>query len=194
MGENEQGGMLRTVVVVGLIALIAIIITGGIVGLRSSLRTNTLMAVDAGHNLVKLQNNSIKQSATVLNDDKLQSISIKDNGDNDATFTLRPTTAVQGVFMPYNIVAKDYIDVNDSWTFSLDMKSSSGSNLRIYQLGLEGSVVKSSTKPALNDTWQHYVVNGTRLQRSGTAVIYFRNSSSVPITLDIKNIELHRSV
>lgn len=194
MGENEQGGMLRTVVVVGLVAIIAIIITVGVVGLKSSLRTNTLMAVDAGHNLVKLQNNSIKQSVSVLNDDKLQSISIQDNGDNDASFTLHPTSAVQGVFMPYNIVAENYIDANDSWTFSLDMKSSSGSNLTIYQLGLEGSVVKSSTEPALNDTWQHYVINGTRLKRSGTAVIYFRNSSKVPITLDIKNIELHRSV
>lgn len=194
MGENEQGGMLRTVVVVGLIALIAIIITGGIVGLRSSLRTNTLMAVDAGHNLVKLQNNSIKQSVSVLNDDKLQSISIQDNGDNNATLTMRPTTAVQGVFMPYNVVAKDYIDVNDKWTFSLDMKSPSGSSLSIYEFGLEGSSRKSATQPAITNQWQHYEVNGTRLKRFGTAVIYFKNSSSEPITLDIKNIELHRSI
>lgn len=194
MGENEHGGMLRTVVVVGIIAMIAIVIIMGVVGLKSNLRKNTLMAVDAGHNLVKLQNNSIKQSVRILNDDKLQSISIQDNGDNDASFILRPTSAVQGVFMPYNIVAENYIDAKDSWTFSLDMKSSSGSNLRIYELGLEGSVVKSTTAPALNNTWQHYVVKGTRLKRFGTAVIYVRNSSTVPITLDIKNIELHRSV
>lgn len=194
MGENEQGGMLRTVVVIGLVAIIAILITVGVVGLKSSLRTNTLMAVDAGHNLVKLQDNSIKQSVSILNDDKLQSISIQDNGDNNSTFTLHPTTAVQGVFMPYSVVAKDYIDENDKWTFSLDMKSSSGSSLSIYQLGLEGSVVTSATQPAMTNQWQHYVVNGTRIKRSGTAVIYFRNSSSVPITLDVKNIELHRSI
>lgn len=194
MGENEQGGMLRTVVVIGLVAIIAMIITVGVVGLKASLRTNTLMAVDAGQNLVKLQNNSIKQSVSVLNDDKLQSISIQDNGDNNATFTMRPTTAVQGVFMPYSVVAENYIDANDKFTFSLDMKSSSGSSLSIYQLGLEGSVATSSTLPAMTNQWQHYVVNGTRLERWGTAVIYFRNSSSVPITLDVKNIELHRSV
>ena len=194
MGENEQGGMLRNVVVIGLVAIIAILITVGVVGLKASLRTNTLMAVDAGHNLVKLQNNSIKQSVSILNDDKLQSISIQDNGDNNSTFTMRPTTAVQGVFMPYSVVALNYIDAKDKWTFSLDMKSSSGSSLSIYQLGLEGSVVTSSTLPAITNEWQHYVVNGTRIQRSGTAVIYFRNSSSEPITLDVKNIELHRSV
>lgn len=35
MGENEQGGMLRTVVVVGIIAMVAIIIILGVVGLKS---------------------------------------------------------------------------------------------------------------------------------------------------------------
>ena len=194
MGENEQGGMLRTVVVVGLVAMVALIITLGVVGLKSSLRTNTLMAVDAGHNLVKLQNNSIKESVKVLNDDK--SISIQDNGNNNATLTMRPTTPTlwEGVYTLGSVFARDYIDVNDKWTFSLDMKSSSGSRLSIMELGIEGSSVTSSTQPAITNQWQHYVVNGTRTGGSGAAVIYFKNSSSEPITLDIKNIELHRSV
>ena len=34
MGENEQGGMLRTVVVVGIVAMIALIVTLGVVGLK----------------------------------------------------------------------------------------------------------------------------------------------------------------
>ena len=41
MGENEQGGMLRTVVVVGIIAMVAIIITLGVVGLKSNMTKNT---------------------------------------------------------------------------------------------------------------------------------------------------------
>lgn len=45
MGESEQGGMLRTVVVVGLVALIAIIITLGVVGLKASMTKNTDNAV-----------------------------------------------------------------------------------------------------------------------------------------------------
>lgn len=194
MGENEQGGMLRTVVVIGLIAMIAMLVTVGVVGLKSSLRTNTLMATDAGHNLVKLQNNSIKQSVAVLNDPK--SISIQDNGDNNATLTMRPTTPTlwEGVYMLDSVFARGYIDVNDKWTFSLDMKSPSGSSLSIKQFGIEGSVVTSSTKPTITNQWQHYVANGTRTGGSGAAVIYFKNSSSEPIRLDIKNIELHRSI
>ena len=45
MGENEQGGMLRTVVVVGIIAMVALIITLGVVGLKSNMTKNTNSAV-----------------------------------------------------------------------------------------------------------------------------------------------------
>lgn len=46
MGENEQGGMLRTVVIVGLVALIVAVIIGGIVGMKASMTKNTATAVD----------------------------------------------------------------------------------------------------------------------------------------------------
>lgn len=45
MGENEQGGMLRTVVVIGIIAMVALIITLGVVGLKSNMSKNTDKAV-----------------------------------------------------------------------------------------------------------------------------------------------------
>lgn len=45
MGENEQGGMLRTVVVIGIIAIIALVITLGVVGLKSNMTKNTDNAV-----------------------------------------------------------------------------------------------------------------------------------------------------
>ena len=45
MGENEQGGMLRTVVVIGIIAMVALIITLGVVGLKNNMSKNTNSAV-----------------------------------------------------------------------------------------------------------------------------------------------------
>ena len=45
MGENEQGGMLRTVVVVGLVAMVALIITLVVVGLKNNMTKNTNNAV-----------------------------------------------------------------------------------------------------------------------------------------------------
>lgn len=44
MGENEQGGMLRNVVVIGIIAIVALIITLGVVGLKSNMTKN----IDSG--------------------------------------------------------------------------------------------------------------------------------------------------
>lgn len=44
MGENEQGGMLRTVVVVGLVALIAAVVMMGVVGMKASMTKNTATA------------------------------------------------------------------------------------------------------------------------------------------------------
>lgn len=40
MGENEQGGMLRTVVVIGIIAMVALIVTLGVVGLKSNMNNH----------------------------------------------------------------------------------------------------------------------------------------------------------
>jgi len=51
MGENEQGGMLRTVVVIGIIAMVALIITLGVVGLKDNMtknQTNALQTVSKG--------------------------------------------------------------------------------------------------------------------------------------------------
>lgn len=45
MGENEQGGMLRTVVVIGIIAMVALIITLGVVGVKNNMSKNTDSAV-----------------------------------------------------------------------------------------------------------------------------------------------------
>lgn len=45
MGENEQGGMLRTVVVIGIIAMVAMIMIVGVVGLKNTMNTNTDKAV-----------------------------------------------------------------------------------------------------------------------------------------------------
>lgn len=45
MGENEQGGMLRTVVVVGLVTLIAAVVIFAVTGLKGDMRKNSDTAV-----------------------------------------------------------------------------------------------------------------------------------------------------
>lgn len=72
MGENEQGGMLRTVVVIGLIAIIAAVVIFAVIGLngnmKSSLKTsvqNTDLAVyDRDLNMTIIGNNGKLTSIT----------------------------------------------------------------------------------------------------------------------------------
>ena len=45
MGENEQGGMLRTVVIMGIIAMLTLIIILSVVGLKNNMTKNTNNAV-----------------------------------------------------------------------------------------------------------------------------------------------------
>lgn len=53
MGENEQGGMLRTVVVVGIVALIAAVIIFAVIGLKSQVVNKTNKAADtAAQNVI----------------------------------------------------------------------------------------------------------------------------------------------
>lgn len=67
MGENEQGGMLRTVVVVGLVALIATIIIGGVIASKASMNkhvTATTLLVD------KMANNNETTKGVTDNESK----------------------------------------------------------------------------------------------------------------------------
>lgn len=45
MGENEQGGMLRTVAVIGIIAMVALIVIVAVVGLKGNMTTNQTNAL-----------------------------------------------------------------------------------------------------------------------------------------------------
>lgn len=63
MGENEQGGMLRTVVVVGLVAMVALIITLGVVGLKTMAKQNRDAAVPPTMMLSMVDKSSITPSS-----------------------------------------------------------------------------------------------------------------------------------
>ena len=58
MGENEQGGMLRMVIVIGLVSLIAAVVTLGVVGLKGSMNHNSTKAVGAVETATKPYGNA----------------------------------------------------------------------------------------------------------------------------------------
>lgn len=67
MGENEQGGMLRTVVVVGLVALIAAVITMGVIGMKASMNKNTTTGVGTIETTRKAYNKDVVGETVAFN-------------------------------------------------------------------------------------------------------------------------------
>jgi len=196
MGENEQGGMLRTVVVIGLVAIIAIVMIVGVVGLKSSLRTNTLMATDAGKNLVALTNNSVSQSFTGY--DYTQ---IHDNADGSAVITLPSDKGgVYGlVFSGGGDDIHSSFQTLDKWKASVDIKTSDPKMLSWYVdgkhltgLGIESSDAKWVNNPTFSSSYQTYVASGVKSKQWGTFVIYFKNNGTKPLDVTVKDITLTR--
>ena len=67
MGENEQSGMLRTVVVIGLVAIIAIVMIVGVVGLKSNINNSINEATPASMRMSLLTKSDFKFSTHVDN-------------------------------------------------------------------------------------------------------------------------------
>ncbi len=207
MGEREQGGMLRTVVVIGLIAIIAIVMIVGVVGLKSSLRTNTLMGTTMGQNILKIDQSDYNKRFNVVGG--YETLSYDDNTD---TFTLVLSTksgyddsswerSRQGMFYGTGGpgAPKDYSAFlpGDKYYMTADIRTTSDVSLMSkvsHWMYFEASQTDMKTNPDITNSWQHYETKGVRLETWGAPIFIFDNNSGQPITLQIKNIQLVRQV
>lgn len=207
MGENEQGGMLRTVVVVGLVAMIALIITLGVVGLKSSLRTNTLMGITMGQNILKIDRSDPDKSFHILGEHEKLTYD-----DNTGVYTLVLSTKSvydtswghhggQGMYYGAGgaYARKDYSGFlpGDKYYMTADIRTTSDVSLMpkvTHGMGFEDSKAEMAVNPDITNSWQHYETKGVRLGTWGTAMIWFENSSGQPITFEIKNVQVFRQV
>lgn len=198
MGENEQGGMLRTVVVIGLVAIIAIVMIVGVVGLKSSLRTNTLVAKSMGQNVLQLKQNGADtryKFNPLSGAEKIQY--------NDSTgvldLTLAANSKAQGMYYGPGggDAPKDYdaFLAGDKYQITADMRSDDASLFKDndYAIYFEASQNGGMyLHPLMSGEWQHYETNGVRLDTWGAPVFYFNNSSGKVVHVQIKNIKLIR--
>ena len=200
MGENEQGGMLRTVVVVGLVAIIAIVITVGVVGLKASLRTNTLMAETMGQNIIQPQQNGTdrKYKFNVLNGSETMNY---DSSTGVLDLTLAAKSGDQGVYYGSggNAASKDYDGFlpGDKYQLSADMRSDDASLFTNvdYDIYMEASENGGMyLHPTMSGEWQHYETNGVRLRTWGEPMFHFNNHSGEVVHVQLKNIKLIRVV
>ena len=208
MGEREQGGMLRTVVVIGLVAIIAIVITVGMVGLKSSLRTNTLMGSTMGQNVLQIDQSDPNKRFNILGGYENLSYDA-DSG----TYTLVLSTKSQyddaswgyhgGQGMYYGpgstYSPKDYNAFlpGDKYYMTADIRTTSDVSLMSkvsHGMSFQSSKVEMAVNPDITNSWQHYETKGVRLDTWGAPLIWFNNGSGQPVTFEIKNIQLIRQV
>lgn len=208
MGENEQGGMLRTVVVIGLIAIIAIVMIVGIIGLKSSLRTNTLMGTSMGQNILQIDQSDYNKRFNILGGYETLSYDA-DSG----TYTLVLSTKSQyddaswgyhgGQGMYYGpgstYSPKDYNAFlpGDKYYMTADIKTTSDVSLMSkvsHDMSFQSSKTEMSVNPDITNSWQHYETKGVRLDTWGAPLITFTNNNDQPVTFEIKNVQLLRKV
>lgn len=206
MGENEQGGMLRTVVVIGLIAIIAIVMIVGIIGLKSSLRTNTLMGTSMGQNILQIDQSDYNKTFHRLGDHETLSYD-----SNTGTYTLVLSTksmydtpgqhGVQGMYYGADgsHAPKDYSAFlpGDKYYMTADIRTTSNVSLMSkvpHSIGFESSKTEMAVNPDITNNWQHYETKGVRLGTWGEPLVIFTNNSGQPVTFEIKNIQLVREV
>lgn len=196
MGESEQGGMLRTIIVLGLVALIAGVVTAGIISLKDTNRREALTAATTPINILD-----------ELDQHQLGAFGVKTkvvkNGDNDYIITLDGSDHEQGFYWGVGTsnATSNYTDFlpGDNWVMSTEARliSGAGDKVVLDQLWMEGSEnsFEWTKRPSkLTSDWQTFSTKGSRVRVWGAPVLYFINHSGQPITVEVRNTTLHRTV
>lgn len=203
MGENEQGGMLRTVVVVGLVALIAVVITMGVVGMKASLRTNTLMGLTMGQNVLTIDQSDVGKRFNVLGGNEKLSYDA-DSGiytlvlSTKSGYDTSSERGKQGMYYgdPNEPRTYDKFKPGDKYYMTADIKTTSDVSLMPnvwHGMYFEASQSDMRVNPDITNSWQHYETKGIRLRDDwGSPVFQFVNNTDQPITFQIKNVKLVR--
>ena len=213
MGENEQGGMLRTVVVIGLIAMIAVVVIFGITGLKSNMSKNSDTAVGAVVRTTKAVSTDASFFTSFSPDTsgwqgpryRLPYVGdIPANNWRDVKMDLVANTVPVSVSVDIN----DYLDpvhvdgnVNDFDSRRKVVVTDIATNTSIYLQGGTSSTTNASSAtltPGRTYSLEIQYFNGTsgtiydaQDVNSRTSVVFWVNTSvsTSPVDVSVKNIE-----
>lgn len=200
MGEHEVGGMLRTVLTIGLATIVVTIVVSLLMWIRNSTSNNTAVVTKSTPNLALLNNGSV--AATITN---YHSSGIQDTGNGEGKIVIAPKNDKLGtgrgtgfyVGVGGNSSNKDNASlyVGDKWQAGIDLKTNNPSALKFHEFFVEGSDNwQWDSKPALSTDWRHYSSHGTRNKLWGTWVVYLYNTSDKPVTIWVRNLNLQKVV
>lgn len=198
MSENEVGGMLKTVLTIGLATMIVTIVISVLMWIRGSTNNNTAVVMQSSPNLALLNNGSV--AATITNH---YSSGIQDTGDGEGKIVIAPhndklgsgngTGFYVGVGGSGSNKDNASLYVGDKWQAGIDLKTDNPSALKFSEFCVEGSDDwQWDSKPAFSTDWRHYSSHGTRNKLWGTWVTYLYNTSDKPVTIWVRNLSLYK--
>ena len=180
MGENEQGGMLRVVVVVGLIAIIAAVVIFGVTGLKNS-------ASDA-------RNSGVTAIKTAYNPDYGENL--LDTSVRNQTFSAGTDPSVYTYnFMYYRI---EPLDPGQTYTFSANVSLQHTSQNRVtlavydWQTTESYAVANSFKADGTRDSWTFTVP--TKIKSSKACLLVYAGASGNThgVTASYTNMKLEK--
>ncbi len=185
MGENEQGGMLRTVVVIGIIAMVALIIIFGVVGLSVNTKsiTNSATAgiqkeIDYGRNLY-LNSRALADGYGTNGNVK---VTVKPF---DSTTNMWHIVAAQGGGGNVGIFLWNYADGkipdNSDWSYSADIK---GTGKASY-FGIEYSD-NGPVKGNIGSTWSRISQTGHFNESQNKSIVMYFDTRDSPLDVYVK--------
>lgn len=183
MGENEQGGMLRTVVVVGLVAMVALIITLGVVGLSANMKSTTNGATDGIQKEIKNVNGGVEE----VTDDF-------DTSNHAYTFDDTNKTAVIGSTRNFkaqdkgSLVVPSYVIRSGIRYTVVGIGKSAYKSLEFTDVAIPDTIKSIGDYAFYNDTKLTKVTIGTDVQTIGDSAFRSTALSSVTVPDNVKTI------
>lgn len=162
MGENEQGGMLRNVVVIGLVAMIALVVTLAVVGLKGNMKSGTSNATNS---IQKQLSGDSNDDTNVVTDDFNNSSYYYSDPDSNNMVTITGMTTAAREAASGTVVIPSYLKRNG----------------KIYTVNKLDSYLYSSTKIT-------GVVIPNTIESIGSNAFQYTSLTSVTVPDSVKTI------
>ena len=192
MGENEQGGMLRVVVVIGLIAIIAAVVIFAVTGLKG---TSTAQREAAVSNVTRAQMNS----RNLLLNSKTLGWGYGNNNyvnvtteNYDSTMKMWHLTSPQsnlqyvGVYWYQPGNTSYQLVKGDQWAFSFDIKGTG-----VYHIvGSENSTGYKGPTGDVSTGWTRVSATGTATNTNAILVYFDTHTKPLDVYIKAPKLEL----
>ena len=191
MGENEQGGMLRTVVVIGLVALIASVVIAGVVVSKANMNkhvTDTTSLVEKQVNATSATSRNLYLNSKGLRNDygvnwgQTTKVTVEAfDRDTNMWHIVAPQNAGANVGIYLWDYANGKISNNSDWSYSADIKGTG----KVVEFGIENSG-QNAINGNVGREWSRISQTGHVYTPPYKTIVMYFDTTNSPLDVYIK--------